>query len=138
MAPSRVDLFGAFAKQIASIEKGRTAPVIDVGNLEAVRDLTDVRDTVRAYRDILDRGRPGVVYNVCSGKPYKIREVLDGLVKLSRVPVEVRVDPARYRPNDTPVLLGNPTRLQTEIGWRPLVPLSQTLSDLLDYWRQEG
>jgi GDP-4-dehydro-6-deoxy-D-mannose reductase len=127
----------AFAKQIASIEKGRTAPVIDVGNLDAIRDLTDVRDTVRAYRDILERGRPGVVYNVCSGKAHTIREVLDGLVKLSRVPVEVRVDPARYRPNDTPVLLGNPARLQAETGWQPSIPLAKTLEDLLDYWRKE-
>jgi GDP-4-dehydro-6-deoxy-D-mannose reductase len=128
----------AFAKQIASIEKGRMAPVIEVGNLEATRDFTDVRDTVRAYRDILEKGRPGVVYNVCSGKAHKIREVLDGLLKLSRVPVEVRVDPARLRPNDIPVLLGNPARLQTETGWRPSIPLAQTLSDLLDYWRKEG
>jgi len=127
----------AFAKQIAVIEKGQTAPVIEVGNLEAIRDLTDVRDTVRAYCDIVDRGRPGIVYNVCSGTAYRIREVLDGLLQLSRVPVEVRVDPARYRPNDTPILLGNPSRLQTETGWRSSIPLSQTLSDLLDYWRQE-
>ena len=127
----------AFAKQIALIEKGRIPPVIEVGNLDAVRDLTDVRDTARAYRDILDRGRPGVVYNVCSGTAHRIRDILDGLTALSRVPLEVRVDPGRYRPNDTPVLLGNPARLQRETGWRPLIPLAQTLTDLLDYWRKE-
>jgi GDP-4-dehydro-6-deoxy-D-mannose reductase len=127
----------AFAKQIALIETGAAAPVIEVGNLEAMRDFTDVRDTVRAYRDIVERGRSGVVYNVCSGKAHKIREVLDGLVQLSRVPVDVHVDPARYRPNDTPVLLGNPARLQKETGWVPTIPLDQTLSDLLDYWRKE-
>jgi GDP-4-dehydro-6-deoxy-D-mannose reductase len=127
----------AFAKQIALIEKGRIPPVIEVGNLDAVRDFTDVRDTVRAYRDILERGRPGLVYNVCSGNPYKIREVLDGLIAHSRVPVDVRVDPGRYRPNDTPVLLGNPARLQRETGWTPSIPLTQTFSDLLDYWRKE-
>jgi GDP-4-dehydro-6-deoxy-D-mannose reductase len=127
----------AFAKQIALIEKGRIPPVIDVGNLEAMRDLTDVRDTARAYRDIVERGRPGVVYNVCSGRAHKIRDVLDDLLKLSRVPVDVRVNPSLYRPNDTPVLLGNPARIQQETGWAPSIPLTQTLSDLLDYWRKE-
>ena len=127
----------AFARQIALIERGGTAPVLDVGNLEAMRDLTDVRDTVRAYRDILERGRAGIVYNVCSGTAHKIRDVLDGLVTLSRVPVEVRVDPARYRPSDTPLLLGNPGRLHADTGWQPSIPLTQTLSDLLDYWRKE-
>jgi len=120
------------------IEKGANPPVIEVGNLEAVRDLTDVRDTVRAYRDIVQRGRPGVVYNVCSGSAYKIQEVLDRLVSLSSVPVQVRVDPTRYRPNDTPTLVGNPGRLKKDTGWTPSIPLTRTLSDLLDYWRTEG
>jgi GDP-4-dehydro-6-deoxy-D-mannose reductase len=128
----------AFARQIALIEKGANPPVIEVGNLEAVRDLTDVRDTVRAYRDIVQRGRPGVVYNVCSGSAYKIQEVLDRLVSLSSVPVQVRVDPTRYRPNDTPTLVGNPGRLKKDTGWTPSIPLTRTLSDLLDYWRTEG
>jgi GDP-4-dehydro-6-deoxy-D-mannose reductase len=127
----------AFARQIAMIEKGRIKPEIEVGNLEASRDLTDVRDTVRAYRDILERGRPGVIYNVCSGRAYRMREVLDRLVALSGVPVTVRVDPARYRPNDNPLLLGDPTRIQRELGWEPKTSLDQTLSDLLDYWRKE-
>jgi GDP-4-dehydro-6-deoxy-D-mannose reductase len=127
-----------FARQIALIEKGGTPPIIDVGNLDAQRDLTDVRDTVRAYRDIVERGRQGVVYNVCSGRAHKIRDLLEGLVKLSRVPVEIRVDPARYRPNDTPLLLGNPARLKNDTGWEPSIPLEQTLADLLDYWRKEG
>jgi GDP-4-dehydro-6-deoxy-D-mannose reductase len=125
----------AFARQIAMIEAGRTPPTIEVGNLDAARDLTDVRDTVRAYRDIVERGRPGAVYNVCSGKAYTIRELLDRLVALSRVPVAVHVDPSRYRQNDNPVLLGDPSRLEREIGWTPSIPLDQTLSDLLDYWR---
>jgi GDP-4-dehydro-6-deoxy-D-mannose reductase len=128
----------AFAKQIALIEKGRIPPVIEVGNLDAMRDLTDVRDTARAYRAIVEHGRPGVVYNVCSGKAHRIRDVLDGLVTLSRVPVNIRVNPNLYRPNDTPILLGNPTRLERETGWMPSIPLHQTLSDLLDYWRKDG
>jgi GDP-4-dehydro-6-deoxy-D-mannose reductase len=125
-----------FAKQIALIEAGKMPPVIEVGNLDAARDMTDVRDVVRAYRDIVERGRQGVIYNVCSGKAYKIRDLLDRLVALSRVPVTVRGDPARYRPNDTPVLLGDPSRLERDTGWKPTIPLDQTLSDLLDYWRK--
>jgi GDP-4-dehydro-6-deoxy-D-mannose reductase len=126
-----------FARQIALIEKGRMKPEIGVGNLNAARDLTDVRDTVRAYRDIVERGRIATVYNVCSGRAKTIREVLDRLVALSRVQVTVRVDPNRYRPNDNPVLLGDPNRLERELGWRPSIPLDQTLTDLLDYWRKE-
>ena len=125
-----------FARQIAMIEAGRIEPTIEVGNLEASRDLTDVRDTVRAYRDIVERGRPGVVYNVCSGRAHRIREVLDRLIALSRVKVDVRVDPTRYRPSDTPILLGNPGRLERETAWKPAIPLDQTLSDLLDYCRK--
>jgi GDP-4-dehydro-6-deoxy-D-mannose reductase len=126
-----------FARQIALIEAGRMAPTIEVGNLDAGRDLTDVRDTVRAYRDILEKGRPGVTYNVCSGRATKIRDVLDLLVAMSRVPLHVRVDPNRLRRSDTPLLLGNPTRLENETGWTPAIPLAQTLSELLDYWRKE-
>lgn len=125
-----------FARQIAMIEAGRIRPTIDVGNLEASRDLTDVRDTVRAYRDIVERGRPGAVYNVCSGRAHSIREILDRLIAISRVKVDVRVDPNRYRPNDTPMLLGDPGRLERETAWQPAIPLDQTLSDLLDYWRK--
>jgi GDP-4-dehydro-6-deoxy-D-mannose reductase len=126
-----------FARQIAMIEAGRMKPIIEVGNLEAERDLSDVRDTVRAYRDIVERGRAGTVYNVCSGKAHKIRDILERLVASSRVTVDVRIDSERYRPNDTPVLLGDPARLKRETGWRPSIPLDQTLSDLLDYWRKE-
>jgi GDP-4-dehydro-6-deoxy-D-mannose reductase len=126
-----------FARQIAMIEAGRLPPTIEVGNLDAARDLTDVRDTVRAYRDIVAKGRPGVLYNVCSGKATKIKEVLDRLVAMSRVPVSVRVEPNRYRPNDNPLLLGDGTRLEGDTGWTPSIPLDRTLSDLLDYWRKE-
>ena len=128
----------AFARQIALIEKGGIAPVIEVGNLDAMRDLTDVRDTVRAYQAIVERGRPGIPYNVCSGTAVRIGDLLNELVKLSRVPVEIRIDPARYRPNDIPLLLGNPARLKKDTGWEPAIPLAQTLADLLEYWRTEG
>ncbi|MCM3880185.1 MAG: GDP-mannose 4,6-dehydratase [Vicinamibacterales bacterium] len=126
-----------FARQIASIEAGRMAPTIEVGNLDAARDLTDVRDVVRAYRDIVEKGRPGVVYNVCSGTAIVIRDLLDRLVAMSRVPVHVRVDPGRFRPSDNPMVLGDRSRLESDTGWTPAIPLDKTLADLLDYWRKE-
>lgn len=124
-----------FARRLADIEAGRWAPEIAVGNLEARRDLTDVRDTVRAYQLILERGQPGRPYNICSGRAISIRELLDRLIARARVPVEVKVDPARYRPNDTPLLLGDPSRLRDELGWTAEIPLEKTLDDLLEYWR---
>ena len=124
-----------FARRIADIERGQWEPTISVGNLDARRDLTDVRDTVRAYRMILERGQPGRPYNVCSGRAVTIRHLLDLLIARARVPVTVTIDPARYRPNDTPLLLGDPTRLRDELGWTPVIPFEQTLDDLLESWR---
>jgi GDP-4-dehydro-6-deoxy-D-mannose reductase len=127
----------AFARQIALIEKGRIPPVIDVGNLDSARDLHDVRDTVRAYYEIATRGEPGRVYNVCSGRASSIREMLDGLLRLSQTQITVRIDPSRFRPNDNPIVLGDPTRIERELGWWPEIPLEKTLADLLDFWRKE-
>ncbi len=124
------------ARQVARIEQGLAAPVIEVGNLEARRDLTDVRDTVRAYRAILERGVPGRVYNVCAGRACRIGDILDGLLSRSRVRIDVRQDPARYRPHDAPLVLGDRSRLTEELGWAPTIPIEQTLVDLLDYWRR--
>ncbi len=127
----------SFARQIAEIELKRRDPVIDVGNLEARRDLTDVRDTVRAYREIVRRGRPGAIYNVCRGEAVAIRDLLDGLLAQTTVPIEVRVDPARMRPVDQPLLLGRYDRLNQDTGWTPMIPMRQTLGDLLQYWRDQ-
>ena len=124
-----------FARRIADIEAGRWEPIISVGNLDARRDLTDVRDTVRAYQIIMERGQTGRPYNVCSGSAIAIRDLLDRLIDRARVPVAVKVDPARYRPNDTPLLLGDPARLRDELGWSARIPIEQTLDDLLEYWR---
>jgi GDP-4-dehydro-6-deoxy-D-mannose reductase len=124
-----------FARRIADIELGRWAPEISVGNLDARRDLTDVRDTVRAYQIILGRGQPGRPYNVCSGHAITMRELLDRLIARARVPVAVKIDPARYRPNDTPLVLGSPARLRDELGWSAQIPIERTLDDLLEYWR---
>jgi GDP-4-dehydro-6-deoxy-D-mannose reductase len=124
-----------FARRIAGIERGRWAPELSVGNLDARRDLTDVRDTVRAYRLILERGVPGRPYNVCTGHAIQIRELLDRLLSRARVRIGVTIDPVRLRPNDTPLLVGDPARLRDELGWTPAIPIDQTLDDLLEYWR---
>jgi GDP-4-dehydro-6-deoxy-D-mannose reductase len=125
----------AFARQIAEIEAGLQPPVIRVGNLEARRDLTDVRDTVRAYRLIVERGVPGRPYNVCSGRAVAVQDILDLLVSQARVPVRVEIDPARFRPNDTRVVVGSPARIHGELGWSATIPVAQTVADLLQHWR---
>ena len=125
----------SFARQIAEIEAGHHEPEIVVGNLDARREILDVRDTVRAYRLVLERGLPGRPYNVSGGRAWPVGELLDLLVARARVPVRVRVDPGRYRRNDLPLLVGDPSRIRDELGWMPTIPLSRTLDDLLDYWR---
>jgi len=127
----------AFAQQIAEIEAGQRDPVLQVGNLSTVRDFTDVRDAVCAYRLLAEQGEPGAVYNVCSGQGIMIRRLLDGLLALSRVPgIDVQPDPARLQPADVPAQVGEAAFLRRTTGWRPCIPLSQTLADLLDYWRE--
>ena len=140
LGPRQDPLFVAsgFARRIADIEAGRWEPEIAVGNLEARRDLTDVRDTVRAYRLIGERGQPGRPYNVCSGRAIAVGELLDLLLARARAPIRVRVDPARFRPNDVPLVLGDPGRIRDELGWVPEIPLERTLDDLLEYWRKRS
>ena len=135
--PRRGPVFVAsdFAKQIADIEKGRRPPVLSVGNLESRRDFTDVRDMVRAYWLSLEKCEPGEVYNICSGHDWSIQKVLDLLLAMTRTRIEVREDPARMRPSDVPVLLGDPAKFQRATGWRPTIPFEQTLRDMLEYWR---
>jgi GDP-4-dehydro-6-deoxy-D-mannose reductase len=127
-----------FAKRIAEIEAGRGEAELGVGNLDTRRDLTDVRDTVRAYRAIVERGRPGRVYNVCSGRAVLIRDLLDMLLSRASVTIAVRIDPDRYRPSDQPIVVGDPQRIRDEIGWTPEVPIERTLDDLMDYWRRRS
>jgi GDP-4-dehydro-6-deoxy-D-mannose reductase len=135
--PGRGEAFAesSFARQIAEIEAGLRPPVIHVGNLEAVRDFTDVRDVVRAYWGLVRQGLAGQVVNVCSGRGRPIRELLDILLGLARASVDIRVDPERLRPSDVPVLIGDPTLLRTTTGWKPEIPIERTLGDLLADWR---
>ncbi len=137
--PRRGELFvtSAFARQIALIEKGLQEPVIKVGNLEAKRDFTDVRDMVRAYYLSVLKCKPGEVYNVCSGKAWEIKEVLDYLLSLSKVKgIRIKKDPKRMRPSDLPILLGDYSKFFTTTGWKPKINFKVTLRDTLNYWRE--
>lgn len=125
-----------FAAGIAGVELGQRAQ-LTVGNLETGRDFTHVRDVVRAYRLILERGRMGTVYNVGSGTVHSVREILDALTAMARRPIPVQVDPARLRPSDTPVLRCNHDRLTLDTGWQPEIPLQAALQEVLDEWRNK-
>lgn len=125
----------SFARQIAEAERGAGDPVLHVGNLESRRDITDVRDTVRAYVLLVERGSPGRRYNVCSGRAYLVRDLLDMLIGMSPAALRVETDPERMRPSDNPVVLGDGSRIRDETGWSPRIPIEQTLRDLLAYWR---
>ncbi len=138
--PRRGEVFvtSAFARQIAEIELGMREPVILVGNLNARRDYTDVRDIVRGYWLLLKKGVPGEVYNLCSGRSHAIREILDFFLTQSKVKkIEVREDPTRLRPSDLPNLFGCAERIRAATGWVPTIPFEQTLLDVLNYWREK-
>jgi GDP-4-dehydro-6-deoxy-D-mannose reductase len=137
--PRRGEVFvtSNFAKQIAEIEKGTRAPVISVGNLGAQRDFTDVRDVVRAYLLALQKCEPGQTYNICSEKTLRIQEVLDLLLAMcSKKNILVERDPARMRPSDVEILLGNCSKFKKATGWKPEIPFKKTMGDLLDFWRR--
>ncbi|HUP42552.1 MAG TPA: GDP-mannose 4,6-dehydratase [Thermoanaerobaculia bacterium] len=136
--PRRGDVFvtSNFARQVARIELGLAAPVIRVGNLDAVRDFTDVRDMVRAYWLAVTRARPGEVYNIATGVGITIRELLDRILALAAVEVRIETDPARLRPSDVEVLIGDSSKFRADTGWEPRVPFEQTLRDTLEFWRE--
>ncbi len=136
--PRRGEVFvtSNFASQIVQIEQGLRDPIIKVGNLEAERDFTDVRDTVRAYMLLLRDGRVGDVYNISSGKARTIQSVLDALTALSKVDVRVEIDESRLRPSDLPKLEGSFDKIRNAVGWEPEIPFEKTLNDLLNYWRE--
>ena len=125
----------SFARQIAEAEAGLREPVLRVGNLDSMRDITDVRDTVRAYRLLMERGQPKQPYNVCRGEAYRIGDLMERLVRQSRVAIRVETDSTRLRPSDNPVVLGSAERLHRDTGWEPRIPIDRTLADLLEYWR---
>ena len=125
-----------FAKQIAEIEKKKRPPVLKVGNLKAVRDFTDVRDTVKAYLSVVLKGKDGEVYNIASGRGVAIETVLKTLLELSPTEIKVEVDPERLRPSDVPILIGDYSKVKEETGWSPTIPFKKTLEDVLEFWRE--
>lgn len=137
--PRRGEVFmtSSFAKQIAEIEAGKRRAIIHVGNLTAQRDFTDVRDMVRAYWLATEKCRPGEVYNICTGKSFSAREVLEILLSLSDVNVKIKKDMKRMRPSDVPILRGDSTKFRKATGWKPEIPFHKTLKDLLNYWRDK-
>jgi GDP-4-dehydro-6-deoxy-D-mannose reductase len=136
--PRRPNIFvcSDFAYQIAMIEKKRQEPIIKVGNLRAIRDFTDVRDTVIGYYLAITKGTPGEVYNICTGNGVKIREVLSMLTKASSKKIKVIIENSKMRFSDVPRLIGDSTKFRDETGWSPKIDLDRTLNDLLNYWRK--
>ena len=126
-----------FAKQIVEIERGKKKPVIHVGNLSAIRDFSDIRDIVKAYYIALEHGTPGEMYNIGSDISHSIKDVLNMLLELSDVNIEIKEDQSRIRPLDVPKLRCDSTKFRNETGWKPEIDFKQTLSDLLDYWREK-
>jgi GDP-4-dehydro-6-deoxy-D-mannose reductase len=128
-------VFPKVAQAVAQIERGRRPPTIEMGDLQVRRDYTDVRDIVRAYALALERCKSGETYNVTSGKPVVIKEGVDFLCSLSRTPVTVTTSQANIRPHDIPLLTGDPSKFIAATGWKPEIPFTTTLADLLEYYR---
>lgn len=126
----------SMAKQFAEMEAGKRARSLTVGNIEVKRDFTDVRDVVSAYSALLEKGRSGEVYNVCSGYAVRLADCIRKFEAISGVSVKINTDPTRVRSNDVSLILGDATKIRTETGWTPQIPLDKTIQDLLDYWRE--
>ena len=137
IGPGQLPMFvvSDFCKQVAEIEKGLREPILRVGNLAAKRDFTDVRDVVKAYVKLIQKGVPGETYNVGSGNAQEIRKILDLIISLSDVDIKVEVDPNKIRPVDVPIIEADITKLNSLTGWTPQIKIEQTVKETLDYWR---
>jgi GDP-mannose 4,6-dehydratase len=137
--PRRGDVFAMsfFAKQIAAAELNLKGPVISVGNLKSVRTFCDVRDAVRAYWILVNKCKPGEVYNIGGNQTITIKDALDILLSFSKIKLEVKVDPKLIRPSDVTLQIPCIDKFRNETGWEPQIPLEKTLEDLLNYWRNE-
>lgn len=138
IGPTQAPIFvvADFCKQVAEIEKGIREPVMYVGNLEAKRDFTDVRDVVRAYAMLIEKGKSGETYNVGSGHAVSIREILELIISLSYGNIKVEIDPNKLRPVDVPIIEADTTKLRKLTGWEPEITLEQTIKETLNYWRE--
>lgn len=139
IGPNQTPMFvvADFCKQVADIEKGKQEPVINVGNLSAKRDFTDVRDVVKAYAKLVAGGKRGETYNVGTGHAIAIQDILNKIIAMSDKDIEVKVDPAKLRPVDVPIIEPDISKIKREVGWEPLIPLEQTLRETLEHWRKE-
>ncbi|MBR0085705.1 MAG: GDP-mannose 4,6-dehydratase [Lachnospiraceae bacterium] len=137
IGPGQAPMFviSDFCKQVAEIELGLKENVMKVGNLEAKRDFTDVRDVVRAYTLIMRKGEPGETYNVGSGKARSIRSILDTILSYADKKIKVETDPARMRPSDMPIIEADTTKLRDATDWHPVYDINETIKETLDYWR---
>lgn len=126
-----------FANQIAQIEKSGLEQVIYVGNLKAERDFTDVRDIVKGYRRLLERGTIGEIYNIGSGEVYSIENLLNKLISLSQKDIRVEVDQKKFRPTETPSIVCDNSKVTKSVGWQPEISIDKTLEDILNYWRNK-
>ena len=137
IGPGQTDTFvvSDFCKQVVEIEKGLREPVMRVGNLQARRDFTDVRDVVRAYALLVKQGKAGETYNVGSGHAMQISEILNMIITQSGVDVRVEVDPNKIRPVDVPIIEADTTKIHAATGWKPEITLEQTIRETMDYWR---
>jgi GDP-4-dehydro-6-deoxy-D-mannose reductase len=129
-------VLSSFARQVAEIEAGRREPVLRAGNLDVARDFLHVYDVVRAYRALLEKGRAGEAYNVCSGRSVPLREVLDSLFATSKLEIDVQTDPGRLRKRDNAEVRGSRDKITADTGWEPRLSLDDLLHDLIEYWRK--
>lgn len=137
--PNQLPIFviSDFCRQIAEIEKGERPPEISVGNLSAQRDFTDVRDIVRAYRLLAEKGVSGKTYNIGRGKAVSIQYILDTALSLAKVPIKIKQDPARMRASDIPIIEPDVSRIFADTGWKSEISIEKTVEDTLDFWRNK-
>ena len=137
--PGQSDRFvlSSFARQIAQAEQGLIEPTVLTGDLSSERDFCDVRDVVQGYRLALERAQPGEAYNIGSGTARSVGALLEKLIGMASIPIDVRRDPARMRPSDVPVLVGDARKFREATGWEPRIPIDDSLLDTLNYWRTE-
>lgn len=139
IGPRQAEMFvvSDFCKQVAQIEAGVQTPIIKVGNLDAQRDFTDVRDVVRAYRLLINSGISGELYNVGTGKALRIADILEKILSLSHKSIEVVQDPDKYRPIDIPIIVADISKIVRDVDWQPTIQLETTLAETLAYWRNK-
>lgn len=141
IGPRQKEVFAvsSFAKQMVKIKKeNRNKGVLRVGNLDIVRDFLDVRDVVKAYYLLLQKGKRGEIYNVCAGRGIALKELINCIADYLRIKVELKVDRSLIRPNDNPVIIGNNKKIRDELGWHPEIPLKKSIADICDYWEQNS